>query len=223
MDDIDKLRRLLDEPAPSPEAREKLHRALRARYERSASLPPRPVMRIMASAAMVLVVAIGVVLALQGGRAEAWTPVPVTPPDPALMAAASSECGEERFDFGAPLLVDQRGDVAVAMFGSRSEHAESFLTCTLILDEGVWRNAEAAGLPFRLLSVSGSFDEQVLGAAVARVVIETESRTVEVSHQDGFYLIWWPEEEALAGETMKFLAEDGSTMLEVPVLPSQDR
>ncbi len=224
MNEVEKFRRLLDEEPPPPEAREKTVSTLRSLYETSERRPSRPLAGILISAATVVVVAVVAMLSMQGGRAEAWTPTPVTPPDPALLQAASSDCETDRFDFQSPLLVDQREDVAVAMFGERSEGGtESFLTCTLVLDEKVWRRAQDDDLSFRLLSVSGSFDEQVLGAAVDGVVIETESRTVEVSHQDGFYLIWWPEEEALAGETMQFIAEDGSTLLEVPVLPSQDR
>lgn len=224
MDDLEKLRRLLDERPPPPEAREKALRELHAHYEAPSSRPSRPVARILTGVAAIVVVTVGALLTLQLGQAEAWAPIPVTPPDPSLVAAASSECGDDRTDFQSPLLVDQRDDVAVAMFGNRPEDGvESFMTCTLVLDEGDWRRVHGDNLAFRLLSVSGSFDEEVLGAGVSRVVIKTENRSVEVSHQDGFYLIWWPEEEALTGETMQFIAENGATLLEVPVLPSQDR
>jgi hypothetical protein len=117
--------------------------------------------------------------------------------------------------------VDQRNDVAVALFGERSsdDGASSFRTCTLALIDGSWRKADVDDLGFSLLVTAGSVDEQTLGAPVERVVINAASEQIEVSYEDGFYLMWWPEDLALAGEVMRFLATDGSTLLEIPVGP----
>lgn len=220
MSDMDHLRRILDEPAPTPVAREKAREALRARY----ASPAKPMGRSFTKLALSAVAAASVVLAvvtLQVGRAEAWSPVPEVPPDPFLAASAGGECAESGLGPEAPLLIDQREDVAVALFGGRSpEDATSgFRTCTLAFSDGSWRRVDADDLSFTMAVVSGSVDEQVLGGSVDKVVIDTGARQVEVSHSDGFYLIWWPEDVALTDEPMRFLAPDGSILLELPVRP----
>jgi len=223
MDDLEELRRLLDEPPPPPGARRRLLHELRALSEDSKPRHFGTRTKVVGSVATILVAAVAALFILQGGQAEAWTPTPVNPPDPALVAAASSECGEGELDFGSPLLVDQRGDVAVALFGDRSARdAEAFLTCTLHFSEDAWRRVDHSDLSFSLHSISGSFDEEALNTPVERVVIDTPDQVVDVSHRDGFYLIWWPGEEALDGETMRFLAQDGSTLLETPIRVRQD-
>lgn len=222
MDDLEKLRRLLDEPPPSQTIRDESLRALHLRYQASVR-DRRPLARIVSSAVVVIGVAIAVVLVLQSDEAEAWSPIPVTPVDPVLVEAASSECGEIPVDQKTPVLVDQREDVAVAMFrSSAGDGPTTSGTCTLFVEDGVWRQARVDDLPFNVLVKSGSFDEELIESTVARVVIETDGQTVEVSHRDGFYLIWWPEGLALADESMRFLSEDGSTLLELPINPSRN-
>lgn len=220
MRDLQNLRRLLEEPPPTPEALETAWEALRARYASTEAGTRTRTRRLALSAVAGLTVAL-VLVTLRVGQAEAWTPVPVVPPEPSLVASAPGECAESGSAPEPPLLIDQRRDVAVALFGERSadDATNAFRTCTLSLTDGSWRRAGAEDLSFTLAVVAGSVDEQVLGGNVDRVVIDTGTLQVEVSHQDGFYLIWWPEDLSLAGEPMRFLAADGSTLLELPLRP----
>lgn len=220
MDDIEDIRRILDEPPPTREQREVARQALRSAYG-----PPRQ-RRSRRWGKMGLGAAVGAtaVLALtvlRVGPAEAWSPVPVRPPEPVLLASVATQCAGSDAESQQPVLVDQRNDVAVALFGERSsdDGASSFRTCTLALIDGSWRKADVDDLGFSLLVTAGSVDEQTLGAPVERVVINAASEQIEVSYEDGFYLMWWPEDLALAGEVMRFLATDGSTLLEIPVGP----
>lgn len=223
MSDIDDLRRILEEPPPTEETRDRARGALRAQY--AAREPRRHRLGKLALGALAAVLAVIAVISMRIGQAEAWSPEPQTPPESSLVAAAPNECGVA--DVGdesppltdePPLLIDQRNDVAVAMFGDRSasDRTSSFLTCTLVFTDGSWRRPDG-DLPFDLAVTAGSVDEELLGQRVERVVIETEPETIEVSYRDGFYLMWWPEELALTDESMRFVASDGSVLLEIPV------
>lgn len=219
MRDLESLRRHLDESPASAETREAARAALRQRYTRTdGRLPTRLRVLLAAGAAAAVVI---VVLTTRTGPAAAWSPTPVTPPEPLLLASAAAECADVLDQFDAsliPLIIDQRNDVAMALFGERSSEEMSFLSCTLrnTADEG-WVRVTADELPFTLFSISGSVDEELLGSRIDQVVIDSGEGLVEVSYEDGFYLIWWPEDVALTGHPMRFLAADGSTVLEIPV------
>jgi len=216
MGDIEEIRRILEEPPPSPEQRELARQALRSEFGSPRQRKAKHWGRLGMSAAVG--VALLVVMALRVDPAEAWSPVP-EPPEPLLLASAPDLCAGADARGGTPILVDQRNDIAVALFGERSREdaASSFRTCTLVHIDGNWRAADAGDLGFTLVVTAGSVDEQILREAVDRVVIATSNEQVEVSYEDGFYLMWWPEDLALAGEGMRFLGADGSRLLEIPV------
>lgn len=218
MDDFGKIRRILDEPPPTPEQRELARQTLRSAYGSPRQRKPRPWGRLGLAAAAGATVVFAVML-LRVDPAEAWSPVPENPPEPLLVEAVPDQCATAAASSQIPLLVDQRNDAAVALFGERSSEdgASSFRTCTLALIDGIWREADANDLGFSMLVTAGSVDEQMLGEAVDRVVIDTADEQVEVSYEDGFYLMWWPEDLALAGEMMRFLGADGSSLVEIPV------
>lgn len=226
MRDLENLRRHLDEPPASDEAREAARAALRERYARAEG---RLTLKhgVLLAAGVALASAVLVILTTRTGPAVAWSPTPVTPPEPLLLASASAECADvlDQFDGSMPpLIIDQRDDVAMALFGDRSAEEVSMLSCTLRnTDDGGWERVTADDLPFTLFSVSGSVDEELLGSRIERVVIDTGDALVDVSYEDGFYLIWWPEDVALTGHPMRFLAPDGSTVLEMPVNESRHR
>lgn len=216
--DIKNLRRILDEPPPTPEQRELARQMLRSVYGSPRQGKSRSWGKLGLGTAVAATVVFAVMM-LRVDTAEAWSPVPESPPESLLLASAPVECATADAGSQAPLLVDQRNDVAVALFGERSagDRASSFRTCTLAFTDGSWHKADARDLAFTLLVTAGSVDEQIIGAAVERVVIDTASEQVEVSYDDGFYLMWWPEDLALAGEVMRFLGADGSSLLEIPV------
>lgn len=218
MDDFGEIRRILDEPPPTPEQRELARQTLRSEYGSPRQRKSKPWGRLGLGAAVGATVVFAVML-LRVDPAGAWSPVPESPPEPLLIQSVPDQCATAAASSRVPLLVDQRNDAAVALFGERSseEGTSSFRTCTLALIDGIWREADANDLGFSLLVTAGSVDEQVLGEAVDRVVIDTGGEQVEVSYEDGFYLMWWPEELALTGKTMRFLAIDGSILLELPV------
>lgn len=219
MRDLENLRRHLDEPPASAESRERVRAALRQRYTRTdAGLQAR--LRVFLAAGAAAALAILVVLTTRTGPAVAWSPTPVTPPEPLLLATAAEQCADVLDQFDAsltPLIVDQRNDVAMALFGERSTEEMSFLSCTLRKTDEGWQRVTAGDLPFTLFSTSGAVDEELLGSRIEQVVIDTGEALVEVSYKDGFYLIWWPEDVALTGNPMRFIAADGSTVLEIPV------
>ena len=220
MDELERLRRALEEPPASEEQREAARRVLHERYSGSASGGSRRSIGLV----VVSVVVAGLVtlLAVLSGseQAEAWGPVPVKSPDPSVIQAASDECDGLPTVSDRPLLVDQRADVAVALFGDTPERTPSaFGTCTLVLLEGKWQRADEGTLPFELEAMAGSVDEQVLGAEVEQVIIDSENQDIVLSYQDGFYLIWWPESLALIGKSVRFLDSGGNSLLEIPVRP----
>jgi len=218
MRDLESLRRHLDEPPPTAETREAARAALRTRYA-SGNRSWRIGVPFALTAAVVAAV---VVLSMRTGPAAAWSPIPATPPEPSLQAAAADACsGLAGSPLSGPLLIDQRGDVAVALFGERADEGDFHLTCTLVERGDMWVRAAADDLSFSLLVMSGSVDEDAVGSPVDRVVIDAEGEEVVVSYADGFYLIWWPEEVALTGRPMSFLSADGSTLLEIPVHSSR--
>lgn len=212
--DLENLRRHLEEGPPTDEIREAARERLLARYASTGRGWALRVPFVLTSAAAVVAV---VVLTVRTGPVAAWSPIPVSPPETSLQASAGAECSDGSGDPEAPLLIDQRRDVAVALFGERSDEEDFHLTCTLIKTDEGWRRATGDDLSFRLLVVSGSVDEAALDSRIDRVVIDAEGAEVEVSYENGFYLIWWPEEVALIGSAMRFLASDGSTILEIPL------
>lgn len=216
MGDIEEIRRILDEPPSSPEQRELARQALRSELRLPRQGKSTHWGRLGLGAAVG--VALLAVMALRVDPAEAWSPMP-EPPEPLLLASAPELCAAGEARIGTPLLVDQRNDVAVALFGERSADgaASSFRTCTLVHVDESWRAADAGDLNFTLVVTAGSVDEQILGEAVDRVVIDTPDEQVEVSYEDGYYLMWWPDDLALAGKLMRFLGADGSHLLEIPI------
>lgn len=223
MSDLETLRRRLEEPAPPTVAvREAARAALRQRYGRTAGRSSHSI--VVLATGVALAVAILAVVVTQAGPAAAWSSTPVSPPDPLLLASATTECAgvvDQADASRTPLLIDQRNDVAMALFGKRSPQQTSLVTCTLRETDQGWRRATADQLPFTLFSRAGSVDEEVLGSSIDRVVIDTGDERVTVSYHDGFYLIWWPEDIALTGHPMQFLAPDGSTVLEIPMSDPQ--
>lgn len=218
MDELERLRRTLEEPPASEEQREAARRALHDRYSDSTSRRSRRSIGLIAVSA--IAAGLVILLAVLSGpeQAEAWGPVPVKAPDPAVIQAASDECDGLPSVSDGPVLVDQRADVAVALFGDTAERTPSaFGTCTLVLVDGEWQRADEGHLPFELEAMAGSVDEQVLGAEVEQVIIDSGSQDIVLSYQDGFYLIWWPESLALIGQPVRFLDSGGNTLLEIPV------
>lgn len=214
------LWRLLDEPPPTPEMREAAHAALRAEYVAAETASRRPTRRLMLptlGAVVLAVVAVGVWRA----PAEAWSPTPVTPPDPAVVEAASQACAMDATASRDAVLIDQRVDVAVVLFVQppSATGAQDFKTCTLAEVDGRWQAAVASDLPSGLTVMAGSIDEAALGAVVDRVIIDQAGQEVVVSYRDGYYLAWWPGEMALTGAPVRFIAADGSTLIEFAAAP----
>lgn len=217
MDEFESLRRALDEPPPSVADYENARNAVRARYPASTAQRRFPVGRLATLTAVVAVVAMVLSIVMETEMAEAWSPVPVSPPDPSLLTNAPTQCAEDAGDREL-LLLDQRGEVAVALFGepgADSGERSGFHTCTLVLEDE-WRRATADDLPYRLAVTAGSVDEEVLGQRVSKVLISLPSDEVEVSYREGFFLIWWPEDLAPNDETMQLVADDGSLIAELP-------
>lgn len=222
MDELERLRRTLEEPPATVEDREAARQVLHDRY--SVFIPGRRKRSIGLASVSAIAIASVVLLAVLLGpeQAEAWGPVPVEPPDPAVIQSASDECDGLPTGNDRPLVVDQRGDVAVALFGHSTESPlRAFGTCTLALVDGQWHRVDVDDLSFELVVMAGSVDERVLGAQVERVVIDSQGQDIDLSHQDGFYLIWWPQSLALTGKPVRFLDSEGNTLLEVPVRPNQ--
>lgn len=222
MDEFENLRKVLDEPPPSAEDYENARRAVGARYPTSTAPRRFPVGRLATLTAIIALVAVVLSIVIETEVAEAWSPVPVSPPDPSLLANASTQCAGDVGD-GELLLLDQRGEVAVALFGepgAESGDSSGFRTCTLVLEDE-WRRASADDLPYRLAVAAGSVDEEVLGQRVFKVLISLPNYEIEVSYREGFYLIWWPEDVALKDETMQLVAENGSLITELPLRQSR--
>lgn len=217
MDEIERLRRLLDEPDSTSPDEQKTLAALRQAYEKP--LRRRSTnSRLVVSTAIVVLVTFVAVLTLRSGPALAWSPTPVLPHDPALLGAVEDECLRGAAESAVPHLIDQREDVAVALLGTApGSNNGGFSTCTLIYSAGSWDRAVSSDLDFVLALTAGTVDEAVLEEPISRVVIETHTQDVEVSYRDGFYLIWWPADLALDGEVMRFLSGDGSELLAIPV------
>lgn len=220
MDDMDRLRRILDEPPPTADEREAALAALRTRIDQEAAGKRRRqrVMRVGAMVATMVFVA-GFVLVRQPPIGEAWSDTPVVPPDRALVAAAPGACGGPLTP-DEVLLVDQRGSLALVLIGSRDPSGASTVRSCTLSEEGVgWALASNSAL--RVDSMSGSIDKDLSESEVERVIIDGSDGPVDVSYAEGFFLVWWPQNFALAGKTIKFLAADGSVLLEMPVRPSR--
>lgn len=218
MDELERLRRLLDEVRPTEESKEKTLEAIRNRAQQS-SHRQAPMSRLMMRTALVAAVLLAGLIVLRPGAAEAWSPTPVSPQDPTLISAVPDECPDGMVDADQPLLIDQREDVAIALLGElpSAEGPGGFKTCLLAREDSAWLRATNDDLPFELAVTAGTVDERALGEPVSKVVIETDTQLVDVSYGNGFYLIWWPAELALDGEVMRFLASDGSELFDVPV------
>lgn len=164
---------------------------------------------IMALSVTSLVVAVSGIAMLRPLPVAAYWSTVSSPADPELVRAAPELCAYSRdvVELGPlpPLLfVDQRGDGAMAFFGS----AQSLGNCFLMSEDGEWK--VPAEPPFPWLVVAGLYDQE-RGISAVRLVSSDGEVAWGATANPGYFGIWWPEEFTTTGR-IEFLNPAGTVV-----------
>lgn len=147
--------------------------------------------------------------------AASWTPVP-SPAAPGLREAAEQLCPADQhphYDGTLPLIiVDQRGDGAVAYFAATNDQGSYSLLCNLARLDGQWVH----GVDVDTAMGGGALTGNTHNGVVEVLFEQPDGATIQASVGGGHYLFWWPQAAPQDGTVIQ-LDADGNTISRDPL------